>query len=359
MRNALLYFIALLIGSPAIAHQFSLDTSAASAVISAIGNKALTAEEAIRIAELHGNQMMIKKMASFGATKQRFAEELVAAAQGAKLEQPLLFNFTSLQRDLPDVAETLRSIEGNKGEFIKQIKERVQIFSPPGKPLHLQGFMIAGGSSTGFAFGRDFYLNLAHFPKDPQAAQNTTAHELYHSVQAAKLQSLGLAEKRHFREADYQALTEPQERKRYVVEGFLINLLNEGVAMYVADPELLTGQGRYSQWDRGRLKTQQQRMDKLSAQLDLSLAALTSDTPVPYSSAYALGFHGPDQPLYYLGYAMAKAIALKKGNQRLAELITGTGCQFTNEYLELTAGDSTLPALGEPTKRLVRTHCGN
>lgn len=54
---------------------------------------------------------------------------------------------------------------------------------------------------------------------------------------------------------------------------------------------------------------------------------------------------------------MAKAIADAKGGQRLGQLITGTGCGFTKEYLALASSNEKLPKLGEPTQRIVARHC--
>jgi hypothetical protein len=350
----------LFLWTPAVsAHEVVIDTAPAQAVMAALANPALSETEALRIAKLSANQKMIQKTASFskGASEARFVEELVSAARGTPLQGDPLFSFGRVKKDSEGIMRTLNDLDQKRPEHIKWLNDRVTSFSPPGKPLKLNGFLIAGGGSTGFAFsGSDFYLNIAHFPDDLDAARANLAHELYHAVQGAALTALGRAQQ-GFNTTRYAALTNRADRDAMAVEAFLSNLLGEGTAILVGDPALLTGKGGMSTFDRTRLVTQQRRMDRLATQLDLSLISLTAEEPIDYGKAYALGFYGPDQPLYYLGYTMAKAIADKSGPQRLGQLITGTGCAFTQEYLGLVARDERLPKLGDATQRIVSRHC--
>lgn len=346
-------------GAGARAYRVTIDTETARAVLDALSNPVLVEEEARRIARLHGSQMIVRKVRDFSeaADEDRFAEELLAAAHLRSVEGRPLFGFESARDRRETTLAALRAIEGDKAGFVRWIEERVRAFAPRGPALDLHGYLIAGGNSTGFTFGgRDFYLNLAHFDDEPTAVKVVAAHELYHGVQGAAIESLGLAEARAFEAADLDALPEP-ERDRRVVEAYLWNLMTEGVATYVGDPSLLTEAGRYSQAERKRLEGQVRRTGQLTALLDMALVALTADPPMAYEPAYGLGYYGPDQPLYYLGYTMAKAIADRRGTARLGELITGTGCGFVREYLAVAASDPALPQLGSSTLRLIHAHC--
>jgi hypothetical protein len=120
---------------------------------------------------------------------------------------------------------------------------------------------------------------------------------------------------------------------------------------------LLEGAGAYSRQERERAEGQLRRVERLSALLDVSLTALTAEQEVPYGNVYAVGFYGPDQPLYYLGYAMARAVARTHGDARLGVLITGTGCDFARVYLDAASRDPALPRLGAATQRLIGAHC--
>jgi hypothetical protein len=346
--------------STAAAHDVAIDTEAARAVLQAVANPQLTEADARRIAQLQGNRMLIRKQQGYGqpADEARFVRELLAAARGETLPDRGYFNFEQVKRRRDATGRTLDRLEREKPELIRWVSERVGGFAPAGNDLALRGYVIAGGGSTGFAFGgADFYLNIDHFPDDYDAVRTITAHELYHAVQGAALTARGLEESRGFDQDRYAALGSKAERDKHAVEGFLYNLLTEGLAIMVGDPATLTGDAPMSKMERERLQTQQRRMDRLATQLDMSLMALTADQPIAYDRAYALGFYGPDQPLYYLGYAMAQAIARSRGNARIGELSVGTGCEFVREYLTLARADATLPQLGEPTQRLVAAHC--
>jgi hypothetical protein len=128
--------------------------------------------------------------------------------------------------------------------------------------------------------------------------------------------------------------------------------------MYVGDPELLANsKGGYSKWDLGRLRAQQGRMDRLTLLLEMALVSITAPEPMGYSDAYAVGFYGDDQPLYFVGYEMAKAIAKKKGPARLGQLILGSGCGFARDYLEVSVGDPAVPQLSKRTQQMVGSYC--
>jgi hypothetical protein len=356
----LFVFLVLLLATPAAAHDVAIDSEAAKAVLVAVANPALTPAEARRIAQLPANKMVQRKVQTFSqlATEDRFVEELLAAASGAELKGQSLFRLERTKRDREGALRTLAAIEQDRAAFVKWVADRVESFSPAGKPLALKGYLIAAGGPTGFAFGgSDFYLNITHFPDDVEGAKAVTAHELYHAVQGAAVEAAG-APDYSFSEEALAAVKTKKARDAYLVDRYLYNLLTEGVAMYVGDPELLKdSKGAYSKWDLARLRTMQGRMDRLAIMLDVTLVALTSPEAVAYDDAYALGFYGEDQPLYYLGYEMTKAIAKKKGTRRLGELITGSGCGFAREFLDAAQGNEEAPKLRERTRALIAAHC--
>lgn len=346
--------------SQVLAHEVVIHVEAARAVLEAINNPALTETEARRIAQLPANKMAQRKVQNFdpNGTEDRFVIELLAEARGTKPEGKDLFRFERAKRARAGALNVLAAIEQNPAQFNKWVNDRVETFSPPGLPLKLEGHLIAAGGPTGFAFGgNDFYLNITHFPDDLLAAKAITAHELYHAVQGAAFKSQG-KEWRRFKAAEWEALPSDGERDAYVVDRFLGNLVTEGIAMYVGDPELLTqSSGAYSKWELARFRRQQNNMSGLVTMLDLALIGLTSDQPIDYGKAYALGFLSEDQPLYFLGYEMAKTIQRKRGPKRLGELLTGSGCGFFRDYLSASAGDDQAHELGEHTLRMISTHC--
>jgi hypothetical protein len=356
-----LIFVLVLFWAPAAsAHDVHIDTSAGEAVLAAVVRAELTPGDARRIARLPANRRLVERMLGYddAAGEDRFVAELVAVARDQPLEGQSWYGFEAVKRDRAAILRTVSALDSGRADLIAWLGTRIGAFSPPVAPQRLTGYFVVGGRPAGFAFGGpDFYLNLAHFPDDPQAVRIITAHELYHSVQGAALQALGLGQQRGFRSNLFAALDTKAGQDRYLVEALLGDLMNEGVATYVGDPALLEGDGRYSRQERERADGQLRRVGRLTALLDMSLTALTSDRPLPYGDVYPVGFYGPDQPLYYLGYAMARAIARAQGDARLGILITGTGCDFARAYLDVASRDPALPRLGAATLRLIGAHC--
>lgn len=357
--------LAILPASMGRAHDIAIDFSQARAVLTAIADPQLSPARARQIAEMPASQAVIAKVRSLpggqDVTVDSYVEELTAAAQGRDLERRTLFQFSNLARNREGVLAALEDFETHIDERREWIASRIAEFQPEtDAPLQLSGYVIAGGNATGFLGSlTDFYLNIAHFANDPEPVQLIFAHELYHAVQAAAAIQSGvdLGQVR-FNPETLAAQDTVEGRNAYLTERFLFNLMAEGIAMYVGDPMLATGDGRYAVRDRERVELQQGRMDRLAIQLDMSLVAITAENGVSYDQAYALGFFGPDQPLYYLGYEMAKAIAEEQGGARLGALAIGGGCDFVQAYLPIAAADSERPQLGPHTIRYVADYCG-
>jgi hypothetical protein len=360
MIRAIICSLALFWASAATAHNVRIDTSAGEAVLAAVVRADLTADEARRIARFPANRRLVERMLGYDSTagEDRFITELVAVARDRPIEGQSWYGFEAVKRDRAAILRTVSALDSDRTNLIAWLGTRIGAFSPRVSPQMLTGYFIVGGRPAGFAFGGpDFYLNLARFPDDPQAVRIITAHELYHAVQGAALQALGLGQQRGFRSNVFAALDTQAGRDRYLVEALLGDLMNEGVATYVGDPMLLEGNGPYSRQERERADAQLRRVGRLTALLDMSLTAITSDRPMPYADVYSVGFFGPDQALYYLGYAMARAIARAQGDARLGILITGTGCNFARAYLDVISRDPALPRLGAATLRLIEAHC--
>lgn len=358
--RCLVFILAFFWAMPASAHDVRIDTSAAEAVLAAMVRADLTPDDARRIAQLPANRRLVEKMLGYddAAGEDRFVTELVAVAHDRPIEGQSWYGFEAAKRDRAAILRTLAALQTGHADMIAWLGTRIGAYSPPVAPQRLTGFYIVGGRSTGFAFGGpDFYLNLARFPDDAQGVRIITAHELYHAVQGAAVEARGLGDQRGFNPERLAAFATKADRDHYLVEALLENLMTEGVATYVGDPMLLEGAGTYSRQERERAEGQLRRPGRLTALLDISLTALTAEPAVPYGDVYPVGFYGPDQALYYLGYAMARAIAHAQGDARLGVLITGTGCDFAKAYLDVASRDPALPRLGAATQRLVGTHC--
>ena len=351
--------VALLLATsatPALAHELELDTAAAQATIGALGNSGLTQGEAHRVAELPANKQLIRKISSFGTavTNADFERELMAAARG---ETPAneRFNFSRLKARLPEVAAALADFEKNRASNSEWILKRVQDFSPPGPPLKLKGWIIAGGNSTGFAFGDpEFYLKIDDFVGAPDYLRTIMAHELYHAVQGAAIKASGRQEPSY--DELVKLATTKAQRDAVAVRVILDQLLAEGVATYVGDPMQTTAETKFAAQERDRIRNLTRLPKRMPTLLDMALIAVTDAQPLDIEDVYSVGFYA-DQPLYYVGYLMAQTIAQKKGPARLGVLAIGDGCGFASDYLEVVNDRNDDAKLGERSIALIKRAC--
>jgi hypothetical protein len=330
----------------------TIDMASAKAVLDALARPALDSREALAAAQMPGNQGLIRKANTYHipATTQTFVDALVAAARGASLDTltAKYLGFDRLKSKAGDLRGLIAKIESQPESFEAWVVARVGTFSPPGSAGQIEGYLVVGGSSGGFAFGEPrFYLNLDYF-NEFEPAKVVLAHELYHAVQAA-----------HSVEPDDVWLKPesptPQGRAHQQMcaglSGLLSNLYQEGSASYVGDPMLLDeASGPFAAKTRAEMRDGLKLLGNHATLLELSVVGLQAKTPVPYDDIYAIDFYIPE-PLYKLGYAMAKAIALDEGPQKLATYLDQPGYRFTQHYLTLPlyGKDREHPKLGPNT----------
>jgi len=179
----------LSVALPASAATVTVNTDTAKAVLHALQNPSLSYDEALRIAQLPGNQGIIRKENEFKVpvTTQSFANALIASARGQKAAGPnqadLFFNI--VKPKALQLLELIRQIEANPETFQASIEKRIERFTIPGSEIHLQGYIVAGDDGGGYTFGdTNFNLNIG-FMDDIILAKSATTHELYHAVQGA------------------------------------------------------------------------------------------------------------------------------------------------------------------------------
>lgn len=144
----------------------TLHTEDARATLAALENPSLTREEALKVAEMHGNQAVVRKINEFKipATTESFANALYAAAHGQQVttlpEQAIEFQLA--QPKIAALKRLLDEIDSNPVAFEKPIEERIRRFTPANAQIHLDGYIVVAGNSGGFAFGgTDFFLDIA------------------------------------------------------------------------------------------------------------------------------------------------------------------------------------------------------
>ena len=342
----------LAFGGFARSQDVTLDTGSAKAVLSALKNPSLSRSDALAIAALPGNQGLIRKANSYkiAATTETFADALVASAHGTPIDTPTANNlgFERLKPNAAALTALIMQIETHPMEFQTWVTRRVALFSPAGSKTKIDGYLVAGGNSGGFAFDEPkFYLNLNYF-NEFEPAKVVLAHELYHAVQAVytvdlddrwlKPQGVTLYEKAH-------------QQICANLANLFASLYQEGSASYVGDPMLLDAEtGPLAKKTRTELQDGLNTLSSYRTLLELSVIGLQATNPVPFDDVYALGFYIPE-PLYKVGYVMAKAVANDEGPQGLAAGLAQPGYVFARRYIELPlyGKDRDHPKLGPHT----------
>ena len=338
--------------TPGCAMEVALDAGSAKAVLAALGNPSLGRSDALAVAQLPGNQGLIRKANSYHipATAETFADALMAAAHGEPANTPTAKNlgFDRLKPRARALTALITTIETHPDTFRSWVVDRVGRFSPPGSSMKIDGYLIVGGNSGGFAFGEPkFYLNLNYF-NEFEPAKVVLAHELYHAVQAVYSVD---TDDRWLKPESPAEDGRAHQHMCADLANLFANLYQEGSASYVGDPMLLDPEsGPLAKKTRGEL---QDGLDNLSTHrtlLELSVVGLQAKTAVPYDDVYALGFYVPE-PLYKVGYVMAKAIAVDGGPGGLAALLDRPGYEFARRYvaLPLYGKDREHPPLGPNT----------
>lgn len=335
--------------------QVTVDSASARAVLKALKNANLTAEQAREVCSLPGNQGLVRKENSYGrkATTQSCADALLAAAEDKAADKAFKFNFGSLKPHTVELAELLNRIEANPVSFQQWVTTRVEKFSPHDSKVAITGYLIVGGVSGGFAFGKpEFFLDLAYFT-DFDLAKVIMAHELYHAVQGAfALKQNAWWHAKDIDKGQYGALAQQCS----TTFDYFDALYEEGTASYVGDLFLLRdAKGADAQKALTEMQDGIAYLSRDVTLLELSITGLNAPVPVPYDAVYALGFYVPE-PEYKLGYVIAKAIASDQGEETITALLKQPPYTFVDRYLNLPkyGKDVDHPALGPNTVAAVR-----
>ena len=355
--TSILAALVLMLAGPAFALDVTLDTQSAKAVLKALKNSALTRSEALAVAALPGNQGLIRKAVSYkiAATTETFADALVASAHGAPLDTPTAkgLSFERLKPRAEALTALIERIETHPKDFKAWVIARVGAFSPPGGSTKIEGYLVAGGTSGGFAFGEPkFYLNLGYFDEF-EPAKVVLAHELYHAVQGVFTVDV---DDRWLKPESPTAEGRAHQQMCANVANLFANLYQEGSASSVGDTMMLDPEtGPLAKRSRKELEDGLNQLGGHLTLLELSVVGLQAKTPVPFDDVYALGFYVPE-PLYKVGYVMAKAIATDEGPQGLAAFLNQPGYSFVERYAALPryGKDRDHPPLGPNTLAAVR-----
>ena len=335
-----------------VSNGIRIDSDSATRTVEAISTPNLTRASALAIADLTGNQALVAQAKDFGipASRDTFADALIAAARGN--EDFTIFNFPEVRSTAATARATLDALASNPSALTTWITQRITPFMPPDVPLNGTGYIVAGGPGGGFSMNGGVYVNISRAKGDLGVIRVDLTHEFYHGIQHAAQLRAGTLNDFSYDEAAYQRLPPGIARKCYVTRQLFGKLMEEGTASYVGDIVLYPTIGDQA------LSVRKQRALSLSGKvgtpislLEIGLAAITSDDPVPEKSVYSIGFLDAGQLYYDLGYVMAKAIAAHDGDAAIGRLISQPGDVFVRRYIEISEeSGSTLPKLKDHAK---------
>lgn len=357
MKRVWLFLAACSFVCPVVVHaqpvSVIVDDSAATAVLNAVRNPRLTVAEALAIAHLPGNQGLIRKSKAYGNRSDDglFARALVAAAHGDTTYVDVSrFQFDAVRKRAAETAQALAGLRDPQLHLVDAVKARIARFTPETAKGLVTGYLVAGGTSGGFAFGEpQFYLDVDRY-RSAGLASTIMTHELFHAVQA--LAQAGV-DGTPGREKCLKEIGSGGE-----VADFFDALSEEGTASYVGDVLSLPEQGGddLSTKERSRFLRNLDLVGRSVTQLELSVHGLTTGAAVSPGDVYELGFYG-DEVMYALGYVMARAIVKEQGEQAIGELIGLPGAAFVRRYVHLKGyGKSEqVPALRRETARWAET----
>jgi hypothetical protein len=322
----------------------TVNTDAAKAVLVALENPFLTLDEALRIAQMPGNQGIIRKQNEFKipVTTESFANALLAAAHGQKVTDPteIALYFDTVKPKAMQLLELTRQIEADPQAFQGQIEKRIALFTPTGSEIRLQGYIVGGGDGGGYAFGgTEFYLNL-EFTDDMAVARTVTTHELYHAVQGAFAGERGDA-----------VYTPARPGACANIARLFADIYEEGTATYVEDISTLAQSNSESAVKQlTDINDGLAHLHESATLLELSVIGLNATRAVPFDDVYAVGFFGHGV-LYDIRNGMARAIVESDGPQGLAAFLKLPPYRFALRYTRLPkyGADKDHPKLGPNT----------
>ena len=310
-----------------------IDTSVADAVLEAATSDAahVPALAAAALA-LPGVSAMIAKEHRYtpAATPAAFNAALIGLAQGGSGEP---FALARVREHPEEVRALLRALSAEHAQLAARLAERLNAFAPRGLNLHATLVVVLGSHQNGWVPDQKtpvFYIDAGFQSGDVDSLIAVAAHELFHAVQGAV-------------QPDWDAALAPsmnpsaEARELHNVHAVLLNLVIEGMADYVGDPQLLPGAGPGMQQARREYARSLARNRENFALFDTILYRLGSDGTAPLGELLKVGFGGSwDQSGYYVGYVMARAIDRYSDRERLRALVALPPEEFVLDYIAVT-----------------------
>jgi hypothetical protein len=316
-----------------------IDYAGAEALLAAVQRHAITDAEIDGLLSIRGIQAMVANTTKYipEDTAEVFRIALKEFIATGKVTHGH-FGLSSVAEHEAAARAVIAALRSNPA-IAAEVTAPIKPYQPASGPITATVYCVAGGASDGFVLDGDpepaFFMAIDRSQGDVDGVKLNMTHELYHVVQRAARARAANPAMRGFN----QSSGTPPVR-------LLTTVLEEGTAVYVAEPMLAHGSGPYiSEWRSGYAKNQPAAVIAANfALFDMLLANLVAGS-MTWEAAYEKGFSNKCPPLYFVGYEMAKAIDRAYGPARIGAYFQEHPAAFFKDYLALSRkGAGAVPA---------------
>jgi hypothetical protein len=309
----------------------NVDTSAAEAMLAAATSDPVrAADEADAALRLPTVLALIAKEHKYNAaaSAETFRADVIAVANGAPAR---VFPLQPLHDNPAPSRSMLELIRAQRGELAARLGEGLRAFAPDGVTIEATLAIVLGSHQHGWVADQKatvLYVDAGRHLGDVEGLLALSAHELFHVIQGALQPDWGPMF------AAAPATWPAQKRIAHNVHAALTNLVIEGMADYVGDPEAWGANRPGFDRDRREYARELARSQETFALFDTIVYRFAHDEDAPLDLLLTIGFGGSwDQTGYYVGYAMAKAIDHHLGRVRLRALVALPPEAFVSDYI--------------------------
>ncbi len=256
------------------------------------------------------------------------------------------FRWGRVSRKRAEISHLLQRLETDQDAIRSRLAQKLGRMLSPDQTLSVTVHFIVGSPAAGWATDpHNLYVGLHFYDGDENGVVYTVQHELFHNLQFLCYPH---------EKSDLQKLS-PRQQEVY---SLLESLFMEGTATYFSDVEDFAPGGPFIQKMLAPKRDNDDRMLVDFLLLDTLLYRLSRDGTVSFADLYPLGFDWSWQnPLYYAGYAMCKALVRAHGPDYLKRSLTANPVQFAADYCDLTRTQKeadALPALSPDSVQTIR-----
>jgi hypothetical protein len=334
-----------------ISIHFDLDN--AKQTVQLLQKKQLEEKELNDFVSLAGTKALIKKVGSSVDTAK-------SAIQKAALDQPLTkeesfrFQYDGISKKLPQFEKFISAIENKKDSITSVVQDKLGYYVADGMNLDVTLYGLLGSFSSGWAFGNDpnsFFIGLHFKLDDIIGIINTAEHELFHDIQSQSYKGGDTIYKKLAKLNDGYGLA----------YGILYYLYKEGTAEFVADLKEASATSPTTKELYTKMavnETREQGDFYLVERMILDL--YHNPDSADYNKVYDILFDIKwNNPAYYTGYKMTKALVKAYGLEYLKKSLSKDPLYFILDYLQLPKPvDEKEPFFSDEFKQLITKMTG-